>query len=99
MKKIAFAALAPFAVLALAGCAKTDDPNAEASADNVEMPAEEAVNAAEASAAPVADKAAAEPAASEAAAEGPKTPDKVKEDAAATAKEFEDLGKDEEPKQ
>ncbi|MFM5906490.1 MAG: hypothetical protein ACKOPO_02700 [Novosphingobium sp.] len=98
MKKIAFAALAPLAVLALAGCAKTDDPNAEASADNVEMPAEEAVNSAEASAVPVEDKAAAEPASTEAAA-GPKTPDKVKEDAAATAKEFEDLGKEEEPKQ
>ncbi len=94
MKKIAFAALAPLAVLALAGCAKTDDPNAEASADNVEMPAEEAVNSAEASAIPVQEQAA--PEASEAAA---KTPDKVKEDAAATAREFEDLGKDEEPKQ
>lgn len=95
MKKIAFAALAPLALAALAGCAKTDDPNAQASADNVEMPAEEAMNSAEASAMPVEDKAAA----SEAAAPV-KTPDEVKEAAAKTAADFEDLEKsDAEPKQ
>lgn len=97
MKKIAFAALAPLALFALAGCAKTDDPNAEASADNVEMPAEEAMNSAEASAMPVEDKTAAE--ASEAAAPA-KTPDEVKDAAIKTAADFEDLEKaDAEPKQ
>lgn len=95
MKKFAFAALAPLALVALAGCAKTDDPNAEASADNVEMPAEEAMNSAEASAMPVEDKGAATEAAAPA-----KTPDEVKEAAAKTAADFEDLEKaDAEPKQ
>lgn len=96
MKKIAFAALAPLALFALAGCAKTDDPNAEASADNVEMPAEEAMNSAEASAMPVEDNSVTE--ASEAAAPA-KTPDEVKEAAAKTAADFDDLEKaDAEPK-
>ena len=94
MKKIAFAAFAPLAVLALSACGKSDDPNAEASADNVEMPAEEAVNSAEANAAPVADSAA-----TEAAAPAAKTPDEVKAAAEKTAQDFEDLEKADAPKQ
>jgi hypothetical protein len=94
MKKIAFAALAPLVVLSLSACGKSDDPNAEASADNVEMPAEEAVNSAEANAAPVADGAA-----TEAAAPVAKTPDEVKAAAEKTAKDFEDLEKEDAPKQ
>lgn len=95
MKKIAFAALAPLALVALAGCAKTDDPNAQASADNVEMPAEEAMNSAEASAMPVEDKTAATEAAVPT-----KTLDEAKEAAAKTAADFDDLEKaDAEPKE
>jgi hypothetical protein len=42
MKKIAFA-LAPVAALALAACGSTDDASADAQADTVEMPADEAL--------------------------------------------------------
>lgn len=94
MKKIAFAVLAPLSVLALSACGKSDDPNAEASADNAEMPAEEAVNSAEAGATP---EAATE--ATEAAAPMAKTPDEVKAAAAKTAQDFDDLEKEEAPKQ
>ena len=90
MKKLAFTAFASLAVLSLAACGKSDDPNAEASADTVEMPAEENVNAAEASPAPVADNASA-------AADEGKTSADVKDAAAQTAKDFEDLGTEEKP--
>ncbi|MEO7246980.1 MAG: hypothetical protein ABIW31_00880 [Novosphingobium sp.] len=90
MKKFAFAALASIAVLSLSACGKSDDPNAQASADNADMPAEEAVNSAEANVQPVPD------AATDAAADG-KTSQTEKDAAAQTAKEFNDLGADAKP--
>lgn len=55
MKKIALAAFASAAVLTLAACGSSDKASEEAQAENVEMPAEEAMNAAEATATPVAE--------------------------------------------
>ena len=89
MKKLAITAFASLAVLSLSACGKSDDPNAEASADTVEMPAEESVNGADASAMPVADNA------SDAADD--KTSADVKDAAAQTAKDFEDLGDEPKP--
>lgn len=43
MKKIAYAALAPLAALALAACGSSDDASEDAMADTVEMPADEAM--------------------------------------------------------
>ena len=54
MKKFAFAAIAP---IALAACGSSDSANEAASPENVEMPAEEAMNTTDASPAPVADTA------------------------------------------
>lgn len=73
MKKLAITAFASVAVLALAACGSSDSAKEEAAADNVEMPAEEAVGDVDATAAPVADASAAAtdaaaPAASDAAA-------------------------------
>ena len=65
MKKIATLAAVAAATLVLAACGKSDKASEAAQADNVEMPAEEAVNTADEGAAPVAD---ASGAASEAAA-------------------------------
>lgn len=83
MKKIVLTAFASAAVLALSACGHSDDPNAQASADTADMPAEEAVNSAEANAMPVAE-------ASDDA-DG-KTSQSVKDAAAQTAKDFEDAG-------
>jgi hypothetical protein len=68
MKKIAYAAFASAAALALAACGNSDGANEEASAENVEMPAEEAVGGVdatpvpEAATTPATDAAAATPA-------------------------------------
>jgi predicted component of type VI protein secretion system len=55
MKKIAYAAFASVAALALAACGSSDKTSEEAQAENVEMPAEEAMNTADAMATPAAD--------------------------------------------
>jgi hypothetical protein len=55
MKKIATLALTAAAALSLAACGKSDKASEGAQADNVEMPAEEAVNAVDEAATPVAD--------------------------------------------
>lgn len=55
MNRIATFAIAVSATLALAGCGKSDSANEAAQADNVEMPAEEAVNALDETATPAAD--------------------------------------------
>lgn len=55
MKKIALAAFATAAALTLAACGSSDKASEEAQAENVEMPAEEAMNVAEATATPVAE--------------------------------------------
>jgi|GEM_PF-2186589 len=52
MKKIAYAAFASAAALALAACGSSDKASEEAQAENVEMPAEEAMNTADAMATP-----------------------------------------------
>ena len=57
MKKYAILTAASAAVLMLAGCGKSDSATEQATADNVEMPAEEAVQDVEAT--PVADASAA----------------------------------------
>lgn len=57
MKKFVTLALAASAALSLAACGKTDSAKEEGQADNVEMPAEEAVGDVEAT--PVADASAA----------------------------------------
>ena len=59
MKKIAYAAFASVAALALAACGSSDKASEEAAAENVEMPAEEAVSAVDEAATPVADASAA----------------------------------------
>ena len=57
MKKFAILTAASAAALMLAGCGKSDSAKEQAPADNVEMPAEEAVQDVEAT--PVADASAA----------------------------------------
>jgi len=52
MKKIAYAAFASVTALALAACGTSDKAGDEGAAENVEMPAEEAMGAAEPTAAP-----------------------------------------------
>jgi hypothetical protein len=59
MKNIVFAAFASAAALALSACGSSDKASEGAQAENVEMPAEEAMNSAEADATPVADASAA----------------------------------------
>ena len=59
MKKFATIALACAAALTLAACGSSDKANEDAQAENVEMPAEEAMGGVEASAAPSSDAAAA----------------------------------------
>lgn len=59
MKTIAYATLACAAALSLAACGKSDKASEEATAENVEMPAEEAMSGVDASAAPASDAAAA----------------------------------------
>ena len=55
MKKIAIIAFASAAALALSACGKSDEAAEGAQAENVEMPAEEAMSGADAGATPVAD--------------------------------------------
>lgn len=55
MKKIAYAAFASTAALALAACGSSDKASEGAQAENVEMPAEEAMSSADAMATPAAD--------------------------------------------
>jgi len=55
MRRIAYAAFASAAALALSACGSSDKASEGAQAENVEMPAEEAMNTAEADATPVAD--------------------------------------------
>jgi hypothetical protein len=55
MKKLAYAVFAAAAALALSACGKSDKANEGGQAENVEMPAEEAVNSADADATPMAD--------------------------------------------
>lgn len=85
MKKFALAAFASVAALSLSACGRSDDPNAQASADTADMPAEESVSSAEANALPVAD--------SSDSADGKTTSD-TKAAAEQTAKDFEDMGGD-----
>lgn len=47
MRKLLFASLASASVLALAACGSSDDASADAEADTVEMPADEAMTGAE----------------------------------------------------
>lgn len=70
MNRIATFAVVTAAALALAGCGKSDSANEAAQADNVEMPAEEAVNALDETATPAVDASAmaTDPAATDAAA-------------------------------
>lgn len=63
MKKIVYAAFASAAALALAACGSSDDASEDAMADDVEMPADEAMTGVEV---PVADPAATEDAEAEA---------------------------------
>lgn len=55
MKKIAYSAFASVAALALAACGNSDSASEEATAENVEMPAEEAMTTADPMATPAAD--------------------------------------------
>ena len=59
MKKIAYATVASAAALLLAACGSSDKASEGATAENVEMPAEEAMSGIDASAAPASDAAAA----------------------------------------
>jgi hypothetical protein len=59
MKTTAFVTLACAATLSLAACGDSDKASEAATAENVEMPAEEAMSGVDASAAPAADPAAA----------------------------------------
>jgi len=63
MKKIVYAAFASAAALALAACGSSDDASEDAMADDVEMPADEAMTGVEV---PVVDPAATEDAEAEA---------------------------------
>lgn len=67
MNKIASLAVTAAAALALAACGKSDKASEGAQADNVEMPAEEAVNTADEGATPLPETAAASDAAAPAA--------------------------------
>lgn len=55
MKKFAYVAVMSAAVLTLAACGSSDSASEQASAENVEMPAEEAMSGMDAEATPVAD--------------------------------------------
>ncbi len=59
MKSVAYLTLASAAALSLAACGKSDKASEEATAENVEMPAEEAMSGVDASAVPASDAAAA----------------------------------------
>lgn len=91
MKKLALTAFASLSVLALSACGKTDDPNAQASADTADMPAEETVSSAEANAQIAPDNGAA---ASEAADEEQAKTKSAAEAGADVAKDFEAAGEE-----
>ena len=55
MKKFAYGAFAAVAALTLVACGKSDNASEAAQAENVEMPAEEAMGAVDEGAAPAAD--------------------------------------------
>jgi hypothetical protein len=55
MKKLACVVFAATAALALSACGKSQKADEGSQAENVEMPAEEAVNSADADATPIAD--------------------------------------------
>jgi hypothetical protein len=59
MRKIVSAIVAPAALLSLAACGSSDSASEGATAENVEMPAEEAMTGVEATAAPATEAAAA----------------------------------------
>ena len=59
MKKFAYAAMASAATLMLAACGSSDKASEGATAENVEMPAEEAMTGVDAGAVPASDAAAA----------------------------------------
>jgi hypothetical protein len=61
MKKIAYAAFVSTAAIALAACGSSENASEEATPENVEMPAEEAVSGIDATATPVTDPAATAP--------------------------------------
>jgi len=81
MKKLAYFALASFGALALAGCGSSDDASTDAMADDVEVPADEAMAAA-GDASPIPDPSASDDAAA--------TAQEAGEAAAAAAADFED---------
>lgn len=74
MKKIIAAAFASTAALALAACGSADKASEEATAEDVEMPAEEAMTAADPAATPAADASAATDAAAAPAADASAAP-------------------------
>ncbi len=73
MKKIAYAAFVSTAALALAACGSSDKATEGAQAENVDMPAEEAMSGVDAAATPAPDVVA--PAPTDAATAAPGTPD------------------------
>ncbi len=81
MKKLVSAVALSIAVLSLSACGKTDSPDAAASADTADMPADEAMNSVEANAQPVPDSAASEDV-------GGKTTQNEKDEAAKLADDF-----------
>ncbi len=85
MKKFAFAAFTAAAALALSACGSSDSAKEEAAADNVEMPAEEAMGSIEATAAPVVEATATASDAGAAASAAPTDAAKAAEDATTAA--------------
>lgn len=83
MKKIAYVAFASAAALALSACGSSDKAGEGGQAENVEMPAEEAMNSADADATPVADASAAAEEAAAAATEANEAADAAKKAAEA----------------
>ena len=81
MKTVAYFTLACAAALSLAACGKSDKASEEATAENVEMPAEEAMSGVDASAVPASDAAAAPGAAAPSAASASAAADRATADA------------------
>lgn len=88
MKKFACAAIACAAVFSLAGCGSSNDATEQASPDNVEIPAEDAVNTVEAVPVPDSGATATAPADPNAGAK----PEDAAANAAAAARDFEAAG-------
>ena len=87
MKKIAL--MAASAAFALAACGSTDDPDAPAEADNVEMPADEVMAQPGMDEDPAVNESLADEAAAPAAPEGAAPADEASDDAAAAAADLE----------